>query len=44
MANIAYRTGRQLRWDVAKEQFISDSDANKMLTRDYRRPYVVEKI
>lgn len=44
MANIAYRTGRQLRWDVAKEQFIGDSDANKMLTRDYRRPYVVEKI
>ncbi|MEP7366711.1 MAG: gfo/Idh/MocA family oxidoreductase, partial [Acidobacteriota bacterium] len=43
MANIAYRTGRQLKWDVAKEQFIGDSDANKMLTRDYRKPYVVEK-
>jgi predicted dehydrogenase len=44
MANIAYRTGRQLKWDVAKEQFIGDSDANKMLTRDYRKPYVVEKV
>ena len=44
MANIAYRTGRQLKWDVAKEQFIGDNEANKMLTRDYRKPYVVDKV
>jgi predicted dehydrogenase len=41
LANIAYRTGRKLNWDAAAGRFINDSEANRMLTRDYRRPYVV---
>ena len=44
MANIAYRTGRQLRWDSGREQFHADQEANRMLTREYRKPYVVEKV
>ncbi len=44
-ANISYRTGRTLDFDVAKEQFVHDKEANAMLRRQYRAPYVVpEKV
>jgi hypothetical protein len=32
MANISYRLGRDLTFDGAKEKFVGDKDANKMLT------------
>jgi predicted dehydrogenase len=41
LANIAYRVNRKLNWDVAAGRFINDTEANKLLTRDYRKPYVV---
>jgi predicted dehydrogenase len=41
MANIAYRLKRQLTFDGGKEHFVNDQEANKMLTRNYRMPYVV---
>ena len=42
LANISYRLGRTLRFDVRKEKFIGDSQANKMLKRaSYRNPYVI---
>jgi predicted dehydrogenase len=41
LANISYRTGRKLEFDPAAWQFRNDSDANAMLTRKYRAPYVV---
>jgi len=41
LANIAYRVGRKLKVDPAKRSFVNDNEANKMLTRDYRTPYVV---
>jgi predicted dehydrogenase len=45
MANISYRTGRKLAFDPAKEKFIGDAEANKLVSRDYRKPYVVpEKV
>jgi predicted dehydrogenase len=45
LANIAYRTGRTLRFDPKTERFIGDDEANRLLTRDYRPPYVVpEKV
>ena len=31
--NITRRLGRALKWDPAKEQFIGDDEANKMLER-----------
>jgi predicted dehydrogenase len=36
-----YRLGRQLTFDAKSEQFVGDPEANQLLTRPYRRPYVV---
>jgi hypothetical protein len=36
-----YRLGRTLTYDGEAEQFVDDDEANKMLTRDYRDPFVV---
>jgi predicted dehydrogenase len=41
LANIAYRTGRTLRFDPKAERFLGDEQANQLLTRPYRAPYVV---
>jgi len=41
LANISYRTGRSLRFDSAKETFVNDADANKLLTREYRTPFTL---
>jgi predicted dehydrogenase len=40
LANISYRTGRKLTL-AAGPKFVNDPEANKLLTRDYRKPYVV---
>jgi hypothetical protein len=40
-ANISYRVGRKLTWDAAARKFAGDEEANKLLTREYRKPYVV---
>lgn len=45
LGNIAYRVGRQLEFDPKTEKFIGAPDADMLLTREYRKPYVVsEKI
>ncbi|HAX44840.1 MAG TPA: Gfo/Idh/MocA family oxidoreductase [Bryobacteraceae bacterium] len=45
LGNIAFRTGRVLSFDPLKERFIGDKEADSMLTRNYRKPYVVpEKV
>jgi predicted dehydrogenase len=45
LGNISYRLGRQLQFDPAKEKFVEDDEANRMLTRSYRKPFVVpEKV
>ncbi|OIN61134.1 Gfo/Idh/MocA family oxidoreductase [Arsenicibacter rosenii] len=41
LGNISYRLGRTLKFDPKKEQFIGDAEANGMLTRKYRAPYLV---
>jgi predicted dehydrogenase len=41
LGNISYRVGRDLRFDAAKMQFAGDAEANKLLRREYRAPYVV---
>lgn len=40
LANVSYRVGRQLTLEEGP-RFRSDAEANKLLTRDYREPYVV---
>jgi len=40
-----YQLGPVLAFDPAAEKFKTNADANKLLTRDYRKPYVVpEKV
>lgn len=41
LANIAYRTGRVLKMNQSAGRFIGDDEANSLLTRNYRAPYVV---
>jgi len=41
LGNISYRLGRQLDFDPVAERFIGDQDANEMLSRDYRAPFVM---
>jgi hypothetical protein len=41
LGNISYRLGRDLTFDGQKEKFVGDREANKMLTRRYRKPYVI---
>ena len=43
LANISYRLGRTIHWDAKNLKCIGDDEANKMLTRDYRAPFVVPK-
>lgn len=45
LGNISYRLGRQLNFDPVAERFVGDEEANKLLTREYRSPYILpEKI
>jgi predicted dehydrogenase len=41
LGNISYRLGRSLKFDPQKEVFVNDKEANAMLTRKYRAPYVI---
>jgi len=41
LGNIALRLGRKLQIDPPSESFLDDSEANAMLKRDYREPFVV---
>ena len=36
-----YRLGRKLVFDAATESIVGDSEANQLLTRAYRAPFVV---
>jgi predicted dehydrogenase len=45
LANISYRLGRTLHFDEATYSVKGDAEANKMFTREYRKPFVVpEKV
>ena len=41
LANISYRLGRTLDFDPKTQKFVNDNEANGMLTREYRKPFVV---
>ncbi len=43
LANISYRLGRTLHWDATKMKCVGDPEANEMLTRAYRAPFIVPK-
>lgn len=45
MANISYRTGRKLQFDPGTMTFPGEKEANRLLTRPHRAPYIVpEKV
>jgi len=44
LANISYRLGRELTFDGTKENFVKDMEADAMLSRDYRKPYIIPEI
>jgi predicted dehydrogenase len=39
LGNIAMRTGLKLQWDAQKESFRNAPEANKLLTRTFRKPW-----
>lgn len=41
MAVISLKLGRKLVWDNEQQQFLRDSEANKLLTKQYRKPWIV---
>jgi predicted dehydrogenase len=41
LGNIAYRLGRKLHINPSSESFVNDAEADAMLTREYRAPFVV---
>ncbi len=38
---LKYRLGRKLMIDAASESIIGDAEANRLLTREYRKPFAV---
>jgi predicted dehydrogenase len=40
LANLSMKLGRSLRWDPVQGQVIGDDEANRLLTRPYRSPWV----
>jgi predicted dehydrogenase len=40
LANLALKTGRTLAWDPAAQRVTNDDEANRLLRRPYRRPWV----
>ena len=41
LAESSYHLGRPLNMDPKAERFIDDKDANTLLSRNYRKPFVV---
>ena len=44
LGNISYRLGRSLDFDPVRMKFVNDPEADGMLTREYREPFVVRDI
>ncbi len=40
LANLSMKLGRSLTWDAAKQQVVGDEEANRLLMRPYRKPWV----
>ena len=40
LANLSMKLGRSLTWDADKQQVVGDDEANKLLRRPYREPWV----
>jgi hypothetical protein len=41
LGNISYRLGRSVTFDGAAERFVGDAEADALLTRKYRAPFLI---
>jgi hypothetical protein len=39
LGNIAFKTGKKLRWNAETEEFVDDGEASKLLARQARKPW-----
>ncbi|MBM3334955.1 gfo/Idh/MocA family oxidoreductase, partial [Candidatus Sumerlaeota bacterium] len=44
LGNISYRVGRPVKWDGESEDIANDQEAQALLGRKYREPYVLPKV
>ena len=44
LGNIAYQLKRPLQWDPENEQFVNDPEADRMLWREMRSPYGIQRV
>ena len=44
LGNISYKLGRDIRFDPKTETFGPDKEANALLTKDYRAPYLLPRV
>ena len=42
LGNIAFKLGREVRFDPESENFDADTEANALLSREYRKPWTIE--
>ena len=40
LANLSQKLGRSLTWDADKQQIVGDAEANRLLRRPYRQPWI----
>jgi hypothetical protein len=40
LANLSMQLGRSLKWDPVKGQVVADEEANRLLRRTYRAPWI----
>ena len=41
LANIAFRVGRRVEWDLEREQIVNDPQAQALVTKTYRAPWAL---
>jgi predicted dehydrogenase len=39
LGNIAFRAGRRIEWDIARERVVGDAEAQKLVMKPYRAPW-----
>ena len=44
LGNIATRLNRSLTWDPKTEQVIGDDEANRWVTKTYRKPWKLDSV
>ncbi len=44
LGTIAIRSGKDLKWDPIKEEFIGDAEANSFLSRELREPWSLDSV